>query len=142
MAITTAICDSFKQELAQALHDFTASTGNAFKMALYVAAATLGSSTTAYSATNEASGTGYTAGGAALTNITPQVTSNVAHWQFSNVSWSSSSITARGCLIYNTTNSNRAVAVWNFGADYTSSSGTFAVNMPTNNNSSALLRIA
>lgn len=142
MAISTAICTSYKVELPKALHDHTATTGNVFKMALYTSSATLGASTTAYSATNEVSGTGYSAGGASMTNITPTSTGTTAFWQWSNVTWSTSTITARGCLIYNSTNSNRAVAVFDFGADYTSTAGNFNVNMPTNDASNALLRLA
>lgn len=142
MAITTAVCTSFKQELAQALHDFTNSTGNVFKIALYTSSATMDATTTAYSATNEVSGTGYSAGGNTLTNTTPSTTSTTAFWSFSNTSWTTATITARGCLIYNSTNSNRAVAVFDFGSDIASTAGTFTITFPTNNSSSAILRIA
>lgn len=142
MAITSAICTSFKKEVLQAQHDFTATTGHAFKMALFTSAATLGASTTAYASTNEASGTGYTAGGAALTNITPATSGTTAFLSFSNVSWTTATITARGCLIYNTSSSNKAVAVFDFGSDISSTAGTFAVNFPTNDASNAVLRLA
>ena len=111
MAITQAVCTSFKQELLQGIHNFTSGSGggtttttgsgNAFKVALYTSSASLDASTTAYSATNESSGTGYTAGGAALTNVTPTTSSTTALTDFADVTWSSSSITARGAVIYN-----------------------------------------
>jgi hypothetical protein len=141
-AITQALCTSFKQELMQALHDFTASTGNVFKIALYTSAATLGAATTAYSSTNEVSGTGYTAGGAALTNVTPTTSGTTAYTDFADVSWASSTITARGALIYNSTNANRAVCVLDFGADKSSSNGTFTVVFPTPDATNAIIRIA
>lgn len=142
MAITQAMCTSFKKELMEGLHNFKATGGNAFKIALYVAAATLDASTTAYSATNEASGTGYTAGGAALTNVDPTTSGTTAFTDFADVSWPTSTITARGALIYNSTNANRAVAVLDFGSDKSSSSGTFQIVFPTADASNAILRIA
>ena len=143
MAITQAICTSFKQELMQGTHNFTASTGNSFKIALYTSSATLGATTTAYSATNEVSGTGYTATGAALTNVTPTTSSTTAYIDFSDVSWTSSTITARGAVIYNDTASgDPAVCVLDFGADKTSTAGTFTVQFPTADASNAIIRIA
>lgn len=141
MAIVQAVCTSFKKEMAQGLHDFTASTGDTFKIALYTSSATLGASTTAYSATNEASGTGYTAGGATLTNVSPSSAGEIAYIDFADVTWSTSTITARGALIYNSTNSNRAVCVLNFGQDKTSSASDFKITFPTADTSSAILRI-
>lgn len=143
MAITQAICTSFKKELMQGTHNFTASTGNSFKIALYTSSATLGATTTAYSATNEVSGTGYTAAGAALTNVTPTTSSTTAYIDFSDVSWTSSTITARGAVIYNDTASgDPAVCVLDFGADKTSTAGTFTVQFPAADASNAILRIA
>lgn len=142
MAITQAVPTSFKSELMQALHDFTASTGNTMKIALYTSSATLSAATTAYSATNEVAGTGYSAGGNTLTNITPTTSGTTAYADFSDSTWSSSTITAAGALIYNSTNSNRAVLVLDFGSDKTSTSGDFTVVFPTADSSSAIIRIA
>lgn len=142
MAITTAICNSFKAEMLQGQHNFTASTGNAFKIALYTSTATLGASTTAYSATNEISGTGYTAGGTALTNITPTLSSSTAVVDFNDVSWTTASFTANGALIYNTTSSNKAVSAHAFGGDQTVASGTFSLVFPTADASNAIVRFA
>lgn len=142
MAITTAVCTSYKQELLQGLHNFTNSTGNVFKIALYTSTATLGATTTAYSATNEVSGTGYTAGGATLTNVTPTTSGTTAYTDFSDMSWATSTITANGCLIYNSTNSNRAVQVHAFGSDKTSSGGNFDIVFPTADSTNAIIRLA
>ncbi len=143
MASTTAICNSYRVELLQGLHDFTVTTGDAFKMALFTSTATNGAATTAYAVTNEVSGTGYTAGGVALTNTTPLNTGAVAFTTFNgNAVWSSASFTAASCLIYNSTNGNRAVQVHDFGGDQTVTSGTFTVQMPTNDSTNALIRIA
>jgi len=142
MAITTSLATSFKQELMVGTHNFTLSTGNAFKIALYTSSATLGASTTAYSATNEVSGTGYTAAGNTLTNVTPTTSGTTAFTDFADSSWTSSTITARGCMIYNSTNSNRCVGVWDFGADQISSSGTFTIVFPTPDSTNAIIRLA
>jgi hypothetical protein len=142
MAISTAMATSFKQDLLAAVHDFTASTGDSFKCALYVSAATLGASTTSYASTNEASGTGYTAGGAALTNVSPTTSGTTAFTDFADVSWASSTITAAGAGIYNTTNSNKWVSSHSFGGDVSSTAGTFTVVFPTADASNAILRIA
>jgi hypothetical protein len=141
MAITQAICTSFKQELMEGVHDFQVA-GDSLKVALYLTAATLDASTTAYSATNETSGTGYTAGGAALTNIAPTTSGTTAYIDFSDVSWTTASFTARGALIYNTSDSNKAIAVLDFGADYIVTAGTFTIVWPTADASNAILRIA
>ena len=111
MAITQAMCTSFKSEVMQALHNFTTSTGNVFKIALYTSTATMSASTTAYSATNEVSGTNYVAGGNTLTNITPTTSGTTGYTDFDDTTWSAATITARGALIYNSTNTNRGVAV-------------------------------
>lgn len=124
------------------LHNFTLSTGNAFKVALYTSAATLGATTTAYSATNEIAGTGYSAGGLALTNVTPTTSGTTALTDFADAQWTSASFTANGCLVYNTTNSNRAVFTIAFGGDVSVTSGTFTITWPTPDASNAILRIA
>ena len=142
MAITTALATSFKQELMVGTHNFTLSTGNTFKIALYTSSATLGATTTAYSATNEVSGTGYTAGGNTLTNVTPTTSGTTAFTDFADSSWTSSTITARGCMIYNSTNSNKCVGVWDFGSDQISSSGTFTIVFPTPDATNAIIRLA
>ena len=137
------LCTSFKVELLKGVHDFTNGTGDTFKMALYTSSATLDASTTAYSATNEVSGTGYTAGGETLTSVTPTNDGTTAVVDFADVTWSSSSITARGALIYNSTASgNPAVAVLDFGADKTSSASNFVVSIPSAFSDSAIVRIA
>ena len=146
MAITSAICTSFKVELLKGVHDFTATTGNTFKIALYTSSATLGASTTAFSATNEitnSSGTAYTSGGASLTSITPTTDSTTAVCDFTDVSFTSASFTANGALIYNSSASgNPACAVIAFGSDKTVTSGTFTIQFPTADASNAITRIA
>jgi len=156
MAITQAMCTSFKQEILQGIHNFTSGSGggtttttgsgNAFKIALFTSSASLGASTTAYSTSNEASGTGYSAGGAALTNVTPTTSSTTALTDFADVTWSSSSITARGAVIYNSStaagSADRAVLVLNFSEDKASSSGDFTITFPAADSSSAIIRIA
>ena len=142
MAITQAMCTSFKVELLQGVHDFTASTGDAFKLALYTSSATLDASTTAYTSSNEVANSGtYSAGGGALTNVTPTSTGTTAFTDFSDVSFTSATITARGAPIYNSTNSNKAVCVLDFGGDKTSTSGTFTVQFPAFDASNAIIRI-
>lgn len=152
MAITSAICSSFKQELLEGKHDFqtSGSGGHSFKIALYTSSATLGASTTAYSATNEitnTAGSAYSAGGAALTNTGVGLTSTTAFTDFSDVSYTSASFTANGALIYNTTTdggtgTTNAVAVIAFGSDKTATNGTFTIQFPANDSSSAIIRLA
>ena len=142
MAITSAICTSFKQEILVGTHNFTASTGDSFKLALYTSSATLGASTTAYTTSNEVSGTGYTAGGAALTSVTPTTDGTTAICDFADVSFTSASFTANGCLIYNDDQSDKAVCVIAFGGDKTATNGTFTVQFPTADASNAIIRIA
>jgi|TARA_B100000424_G_scaffold247793_1_gene220436 hypothetical protein len=145
MAITSAICTSFKQELLVGTHNFTATTGNTFKIALYTSSATLGAGTTAFSTTNEitnSSGTAYTSGGASLTSVTPTTDSTTAVCDFSDVSFTSASFTANGALIYNSSQSNKAVAVIAFGGDKTVSSGTFTIQFPTADATNAIIRLA
>jgi len=142
MAITQALCTSFKKELMEGTHDFTTTTGDTFKIALYTSTASLDASTTAYSATNETSGTGYTAGGAALTNVTPTTSGTTAYIDFADAAWTSASFTCAGALIYNSTDSNKAVAVLDFGGDQTVTAGTFTIEWPTADASNAIIRIA
>jgi hypothetical protein len=146
MAITSAVCTSFKVELLKGVHNFTATTGNTFKIALYTSSASLGAGTTAYSATNEitnSSGTAYTAGGATLTSVTPAADSTTAVCDFADVSYTSASFTANGALIYNDTASgDPACAVIAFGSDKTVTSGTFTIQFPTADATNAIIRIA
>ena len=142
MAITQAMCTSFKQEILVGTHNFTLTTGDVFKIALYTSAATLSAATTAYSVTNEAAGTGYTAGGATLTNVTPTTSGTTAYVDFADVTWTTATITARGALIYNSSKSNKAVAVLDFGADKTSTAGDFTVQFPAFDATNAIVRIA
>jgi len=142
MAITQAMCTSFKSELLQAVHNFKASGGNSFKLALYTSSATMSASTTAYSTNQEASGTNYTAGGAALTNVNPTTSGTTAYTDFSDLTFGTASITARGCMIYNDTNSDKSVATIDFGGDKTSTSGDFTIVFPAAAASTAIIRIA
>jgi hypothetical protein len=137
---STALCTSFKKEILQATHDFTASTGDTFKMALYTSSASLGAATTAYSATNEVSGTGYTQN--TLTSVTPTTSGTTALCDFNDTSWSSASFTANAALIYNSSKSNKACSTHAFGGDFTVTSGTFTVTFPTADASNAIIRIA
>ena len=135
--------DSFKEELFEAIHDFTASTGDAFKLALYSTSTGFSAAgTTAYTTTNEVSGTGYTATGASLVNISPVVAQNVAFVDFNDVTFSTATITASAALIYNTTNSSKAVVVLDFGGSKTSTNGDFTIQFPAANSTSAIIRIS
>ena len=146
MAITSAVCNSFKQEILEAEHNFTASTGNTFNLALYTSSGTFGASTTAYSSSNEitnTSGPSYSAKGKALTSVTPTLDSSTAVCDFSDVSWTSASFTANGCLIFNDSHStDAAVCAIAFGGDKTVSSGTFTIQFPAAAASTAIIRIA
>ena len=145
MAIASAICNSFKQEILVGTHNFTASSGNAFKLALYTSSASLGAGTTAYSATNEisnTSGSAYSAGGKTITSVTPVLDGSTAVCDFGDISWTSASFTANGCLIYNDTQSDKACAVVAFGGDKTVSSGTFTIQFPAAAASTTIIRIA
>ena len=143
MAITSAICNSFKQEILEAEHNFTASTGDTFNLALYDSDATLSKSTTAYTTSEELATTGgYTAKGKALTSVTPVLDSDTAVCDFANISWTSASFTARGCLIFNDDNSDTSVCAIDFGGDKTVTSGTFTVEFPAPAASTAIIRIA
>jgi hypothetical protein len=139
MAITQAMCSSFKQQILLGEHDLDTDT---IKLALYTSAATLSAATTAYSTSDEVVGTGYTAGGNTLTGATVSLSGTTAYVDFSDTTWTTATITARGALIYNSSKSNKAIAVLDFGADKTSTAGSFTVQMPTNDASSALVRIA
>lgn len=147
MAITQAMCSSFKQQLLEGKHDFMASTGHSFKLALFTSSATLDATTTDYSVTNEVSGTGYTAGGGALTNVSPSLDSTTAITDFADLTFSTATVTARGALIYNTTtgggsSTTDSVIVLDFGADKTSTAGDFTIQFPTADASNAIIRIA
>ena len=145
MAITSAICTSFKVELLKGVHDFTATTGDTFKIALYDSDATLGASTTAFSTSEEitnTSGTAYTSGGATLTSVTPVASSTTAICDFADVSFSSASFTANGALIYNSSDSNAAVCAIAFGSDKTATNGTFTIQFPTADATNAIIRLA
>ena len=146
MAITSAVCNSFKTEVLQGTHNFTATTGNTFNLALYTSSATLDKDTTAYSATNEitnTSGSAYTAKGEALTSVTPALSGDTACCDFADVSWTSASFTANGCLIFNDSAAgDPAVCAIAFGGDKTVSSGTFTIQFPAADASNAIVRIA
>jgi len=144
MAITQAMCTSFKQALLDGEMDFSSDTSQTFKIALFTSSATLDASTTAYSTTNEVTGTGYTAGGNTLTvsSGNPQTSGTTAFLTFDNTTWSTATITARGALIYQSGGSNPAVAVLDFGADKTSTAGDFQIQFPTADASNAIIRIA
>tara|TARA_R100000306_G_scaffold60730_1_gene61406 strand:- start:155 stop:586 length:432 start_codon:yes stop_codon:yes gene_type:complete len=143
MAITQAVANSFKTQVLTATHNFTATTGNTFKIALFTNSATLNKSTTVYDSTdNEVSGTGYTAGGNTLTSVTPALSTDTAVCDFADTSWSTATITARGALIYNSSASDKAVVALDFGGDKTSTAGTFTIQFPAADASNAILRLA
>jgi len=150
MAITSAVCSSFKSELLSGKHDFDSSGGDTFKIAMFTSSASLDATTTDYSTSNEitnSSGTAYTAGGKALTNQGVTLSSTTAYTDFADVSWTSASFTANGAMIYNTTTdggsgTTDAVCVIAFGGDKTVSSGTFTVQFPAAGATTAILRLA
>ena len=143
MAITTAMCTSFKKEFLEAVHNFKNTGGSTFNLALYTSSASLGASTTAYTTSNEISGTGYTAKGASLTRVDPSTSGTTALTDFSDLTFSSSSLTARGALIFNDSASgDPSVCALDFGADKTSSSGDFTIQFPAADASNAIIRIA
>ena len=143
MAITSAVCNSFKTEVLRAIHNFTQG-GNTFNLALYTSSATLNKSTTVYITTNEvATATGYTAKGKALTSVTPVLSSDTAVCDFANVSWTSASFTSRGCLIFNdSVATDPAVCAIDFGGDKTVTSGTFTIEFPAATAGNAIIGIA
>jgi hypothetical protein len=143
MAITQSMATSFKKELLEGKHNFLASGGNSFKLALYTSSATMGAATTAFTTTNQASGTNYTSGGNALTNINPSSSGTTAFTDFADLTFGTATITARGCMIYNDTAAgDPTVAVFDFGGDKTSTAGSFTITFPTADASNAIIRIA
>ena len=148
MAITQAMCTSFKVEMLNGIHAFgttvarAGTTADTMKIALYTSSATLDATTTAYSVTNETSGTGYSAGGNTLTTVAPSSSGTTAFTDFADTTWSSATITARGALIYNSTQADKSIAVLDFGADKTSTAGDFTIVFPTADASNAIIRIA
>ena len=143
MAITSAVCTSFKVELLKGIHNFTASSGDTFKLALYTSDASLGAATTAYTTSNEVSGSGYTAKGNTLTSVTPVASSTTAVCDFNDTSFTSASFTARGCMIFNEdATGDPACVIIDFGSDKTVTSGTFTIQFPTADSSNAIIRIA
>ncbi len=149
MAITQAMATSFKVEILDGVHNFgtgvvrASTAADTFKIALYTSSATLDATTTAYTTSNEVVGTGYTAGGNTLTvSVVPVSSGTTAYLSFSNTSWSTASITARGAMIYNSTQSNKCVAILDFGSDKTSTAGTFTIVFPTAAAGSAIIQIA
>lgn len=142
MAISQAMCTSFKVEILQAVHNFSNPGGNTFKIALYQSTATLGASTTAYTTSGECPSTGnYTAGGNTLTSVTPTSSGTTAYTDFADTTWSNATITANGALIYNSSQSDKAVCVLAFGGDKTSTNGDFTIVFPTADATNAIIRI-
>ena len=146
MAITSAICTSFKVELLKGVHNFTGTRKNTIKINIYTSSATLGASTTAFSSSNEitnTSGTAYTSGGATLTSVTPTTSGTTAVCDFADVSYTDATFTANGCLIYNdTATGDPACAVVAFGGDKTVTAGTFTIQFPTADATNAIIRLA
>ena len=142
MAITSTLTTSFKVELLKGNHNFTNSSGDTMKLALYTSSATLGATTTSFVTTGQASGTGYSTGGSNLTNVTPTSTGTTAVTDFSDLTFGTATITARGCMIYNSSDSNKSVATIDFGGDKTSTAGAFTIVFPAKAASTAIIRIA
>ena len=142
MAITQAMCTSFKKELLEGVHNFKNSGGSTFKLALFTSSATLGASTTAYATSNEATGTNYSAGGASLTRVDPSSSGTTALTDFADLTFSTATVTANGALIYNSSASDKAVIVLAFGGDKTSTAGDFTIQFPTADASNAIIRVA
>jgi hypothetical protein len=148
MTIAQTATTSFKVELLQAVHNFGPTTPNTFKVALYTAAANIGATTTIYATSNEVTGTGYTAGGNTLVISTSPTSGNntsgipTAFTSFNNTSWTNATFTARGALIYNSTQGNKSVAVLDFGSDKTVNNDTFQIIFPTPDANSAIVRIS
>jgi len=142
MAITQALCTSFKQEILEAEHDFT-NAAHTMRAALYTSSATINATTTAYTVTNEVSGAGYVAKGNALTNVTPTTSGTTALTDFADTTWSTSTITARGAMIFNDSHaSDASVLVLDFGGDKSSTTGDFTIQFPAADASNAIIRIA
>ena len=142
MAITSTLTTSFKKQLLEGLHNFKNSGGNVFKLALYTSSATIGAATTAFTTTNEASGTNYTSGGGTLTRIDPTTGGTTGFTDFSDLTFSTATVTARGCMIYNSSDSNKSVATIDFGGYKTSTAGDFTIVFPAKAASTAIIRIA
>ena len=142
MAISSTLTTSFKKELLLGNHNFTNSSGDTFKLALYTSSATLGATTTSFTTTGQASGTNYTSGGANLPNVTPTSSGTTAFTDFADLTFSTATITARGCMIYNSSDSNKSVATIDFGGDKTSTAGDFTIVFPAAAASTAIIRIA
>jgi hypothetical protein len=141
MATTSAICNSFKQEILVEGHNLT-NGSDSIKLALYTSSATLGAGSTVYVTTGQASGTNYSAGGAALTNVTPALSGSVAVCDFADLTFGTLTLTARSCLLYNSTNSNKAICAIDFGADKTSTAGDFTIVFPSASSAAAIIRLA
>lgn len=141
MAIYQTMCTSFKAEVAQGLHNFTRTTGDVFKLALYVATANLGADTTVYTPTGEASGTNYSAGGIALTNITPLSSGTTGYWSFDDATFTNVTLSCAGALIYNATNGNRAVCVLSFGSTINKAASNLVITFPPMGATDSVLRI-
>jgi len=143
MAISQAMCTSFKKEILEGVHNFKNSGGSTFNLALYTSSASLGAATTAYTTSNEVSGTGYTAKGGSLTRVDPSTSGTTALTDFEDLTFSTATITARGALIFNDSASgDPAVAVLDFGGDKTSTAGDFTIQFPAADASNAIIRIA
>jgi hypothetical protein len=142
MAIYQTMCTSFKAEVAQGLHNFTRTTGDVFKIALYVATANLGADTTIYTSTGEASGTNYSAGGIALTNITPLSSGTTGYWSFDDATFTNVTLSCAGALIYNSTNGDRAVCVLSFGSTINKAASNLVITFPPMGATDSVLRIA
>jgi hypothetical protein len=139
--ISTALTTSFKKQLLEGKHNFSATGGDTFKIALYASSAVIGAETTAYTAVGEIAGTGYTAGGATLTNVNPTTSGTTAYATFQTVSWPAATFTANGALIYNANAANASVVSLAFGSDQSVSNSTFEIVFPTANASYAIIRI-
>jgi hypothetical protein len=143
MAITQAMCTSFKKEILEAKHNFLLSGGSTFKIPMYTSSASLGAATTAYTTSAEVSGTNYTAKGNTLTRVDPSTSGTTALTDFADTTWSSSTITARGAMIFNEDASgDTSVLILDFGSDKSSSSGDFTIQFPAADASNAIIRIA
>jgi hypothetical protein len=145
MAITQAIASSFKKQVLQGIHDFGDNSayppagGDVFKIALYTSSASLDASTTVYTTSGETTGTGYTAGGATLTNLGASLSGSTAYLSFDNYTWTTATISAAGALIYNSSQGNKAVAILSFGGTYSSTAGNFQITFPANTSSTAVI---
>lgn len=142
MAITSTLTSSFKKELLEGVHNFKNSGGDTFKLALYTSSATLGATTTAFTTSEEVSGTNYTSGGGTLTRVDPSIDGTTAITDFADLTFGTATVTARGCMIYNSSDSNKSVATIDFGGDKTSTAGDFTIVFPAAAASTAIIRIA